>query len=119
MMRRWAQFPLQLLNQLLIAAATAYQWLVSPLLHWIAPGSGCRFYPSCSHYCVEALKTHGPLRGSWLALRRVCRCHPWGGHGIDLVPPKADSCACTQSANIHHPPLSRKNRRPANSQSPN
>ena len=46
----------------------------------------CRFYPSCSNYAAEALSAHGSVRGSWLALRRVLRCRPFGPHGIDLVP---------------------------------
>ena len=54
----------------------------------LAPGwpPSCRYLPSCSHYAEEALVRHGPARGSWLALRRVCRCHPWGGSGFDPVP---------------------------------
>jgi len=48
--------------------------------------SRCRYLPSCSAYAVEALERHGAWRGSWLAARRVARCHPWGGHGVDLVP---------------------------------
>jgi putative membrane protein insertion efficiency factor len=48
--------------------------------------SPCRFVPSCSAYAVEALERHGALRGSWLATRRLSRCHPWGGHGADPVP---------------------------------
>jgi putative membrane protein insertion efficiency factor len=60
----------------------AYQLLLSPLL---APA--CRFLPSCSAYALEAIEVHGPLRGSALAARRVCRCHPWGGSGFDPVPP--------------------------------
>jgi putative membrane protein insertion efficiency factor len=48
--------------------------------------SPCRFYPSCSAYAVEAVERHGARRGLWLAVRRVARCHPLGGHGIDLVP---------------------------------
>jgi putative membrane protein insertion efficiency factor len=48
--------------------------------------SPCRFVPTCSSYALEAVETHGALRGSWLAVRRVGRCHPWGGHGVDLVP---------------------------------
>lgn len=51
--------------------------------------SPCRFLPSCSAYAVEALEVHGAARGSWLAVRRVCRCHPWGGHGWDPVPEPA------------------------------
>ena len=49
--------------------------------------SPCRFMPTCSSYAVEAVETHGATRGVWLALRRVARCHPWGGHGYDPVPP--------------------------------
>ncbi|NQV21558.1 MAG: membrane protein insertion efficiency factor YidD [Rhodospirillales bacterium] len=46
----------------------------------------CRFYPSCSNYTIEALHRHGPMGGAWLAVRRIVRCHPWGGDGIDPVP---------------------------------
>ena len=48
--------------------------------------SPCRFYPSCSAYAAEAVELHGPARGGWLAFRRVLRCHPFGGRGVDLVP---------------------------------
>ncbi len=48
----------------------------------------CRFMPTCSSYAVEAIEVHGPVRGSWLAVRRLARCHPWGGHGADPVPPR-------------------------------
>lgn len=48
--------------------------------------SPCRFDPSCSSYALEALERHGALRGTWLTLRRLVRCHPWGGHGWDPVP---------------------------------
>jgi putative membrane protein insertion efficiency factor len=48
--------------------------------------SPCRYVPSCSSYAVEALQRHGSLKGSWLAVRRLSRCHPWGGHGADPVP---------------------------------
>jgi len=60
-----------------------YQLVLSPLL-----GSNCRYHPSCSEYAREAVLLHGPLRGTWLALRRMGRCHPWGGHGHDPVPPR-------------------------------
>jgi putative membrane protein insertion efficiency factor len=49
--------------------------------------SPCRYVPSCSTYALEAVETHGAVRGGWLAVRRVSRCHPWGGHGYDPVPP--------------------------------
>jgi uncharacterized protein len=58
-----------------------YQLIVSPML-----GPNCRFYPSCSHYAVEALETHGALRGTWLTLKRLGRCHPWHPGGVDPVP---------------------------------
>jgi uncharacterized protein len=48
--------------------------------------SPCRFFPTCSAYALEAIELHGAARGSWLAARRLGRCHPWGAHGIDLVP---------------------------------
>lgn len=60
-----------------------YQLAISPLLP-----SACRYTPTCSQYAIDAIKIHGPLRGAWLALRRILRCHPWGGSGYDPVPPK-------------------------------
>ena len=54
-------------------------------LTWLLPKS-CRFAPSCSEYAQEAIVRHGPVRGGWLALRRIVRCHPWGGSGFDPVP---------------------------------
>lgn len=66
----------------------AYRLLLSPVLHFLAgPSAGCRFTPTCSRYASEALAAHGLLRGGWLSTRRLCRCHPWGGHGHDPVPP--------------------------------
>ena len=58
-----------------------YRMCISPLL----PPS-CRFTPTCSAYALEALRRHGPIRGLWFALRRIARCHPWGGSGYDPVP---------------------------------
>ncbi len=66
----------------LLVLIRLYQWFLSPLM-----GTACRFAPSCSHYGFEAIAVHGPLRGTWLTLRRLLRCHPWGGSGFDPVPP--------------------------------
>lgn len=66
-----------------IGAIRAYQHLM------VGRPSPCRFDPSCSTYAVEALTTHGVGRGSWLTVRRLARCHPWGGHGYDPVPPSS------------------------------
>jgi hypothetical protein len=67
---------------ILIALLRLYRLLISPML-----GSVCRFHPSCSQYALDAVESHGALRGSWLALRRVGRCHPWHAGGFDPVPP--------------------------------
>lgn len=63
------------------ALIRGYQLCLSPLF-----GPKCRFYPSCSHYAIEALETHGVLRGLWLTVRRIGRCHPWHEGGFDPVP---------------------------------
>jgi len=68
---------------LLIGLVRGYQLLVSPFL-----GPTCRYYPSCSAYAVQALQVHGAFRGSWLAVRRLLRCHPWSPGGVDHVPPR-------------------------------
>lgn len=59
-----------------------YHWLISP---WL--GARCRFTPSCSDYAQQALTQHGAIKGLWLTSKRLARCHPWGGHGHDPVPP--------------------------------
>lgn len=69
------------LARFLIALIGLYQWLLSPLL-----GSRCRFHPSCSRYAAEAIERFGPYKGSWLAFRRIIRCHPLNPGGIDPVP---------------------------------
>lgn len=58
-----------------------YRRLVSPLF-----GAHCRFYPTCSAYALEAVEVHGAIRGSWMAVRRISRCHPWSAGGVDRVP---------------------------------
>lgn len=65
----------------LLAAIRGYQLLISPLF----PPS-CRYFPSCSEYARQAVQSHGPLAGGWLAVKRLARCHPWGGFGYDPVP---------------------------------
>ena len=83
---RWfvAPFPGSIaLKQVLLILIKLYQWCFSPFF-----GGQCRFYPSCSAYAAEAIDTHGALRGSWLAVRRLLRCHPWHEGGVDPVPPK-------------------------------
>lgn len=69
------------LARLLALPVRAYRLTLSP---WV--GFNCRFQPTCSAYALEALEAHGGLKGGWLALRRIMRCHPWGGSGHDPVP---------------------------------
>jgi putative membrane protein insertion efficiency factor len=64
-----------------IAMIKLYQLIISP---WM--GQKCRYTPTCSQYGIEALKKYGPFKGLWLTVKRVSRCHPWGGHGYDPVP---------------------------------
>ncbi|MBK8402754.1 MAG: membrane protein insertion efficiency factor YidD [Saprospiraceae bacterium] len=68
-------------NWIIIIPIRLYQYLLSPLL-----GKNCRFQPSCSNYMIEAVKEWGVFYGVFLGLKRIRRCHPWGGHGNDAVP---------------------------------
>jgi uncharacterized protein len=85
--------------RLLVGIITVYRRFISPVL-----GPRCRFYPSCSAYALEAIQTHGAGRGSWLAIRRLSRCHPFHPGGLDPVPPArqhieqgTDSAGATES----------------------
>lgn len=87
----------RLLNIILISLVRLYQWILSPLKNVLfGPLGRCRYEPSCSAYALEALQTHGPFRGGWLALKRIGRCNPWGGCGHDPVPPRSHTHSCVQ-----------------------
>ena len=77
-MKKILIYPLLLLIQV-------YQKIISPIFP-----STCRYTPTCSHYAKEALEIHGLFKGSWLALKRISSCHPWGGQGYDPVPKKEE-----------------------------
>ena len=76
------------MKRLIQLSIRAYQLLVAPVLTAFAgPGGGCRYEPSCSRYFSRAVEDHGVGRGSWLGVKRIARCQPWGGSGLDPVPP--------------------------------
>ncbi len=85
------------MKQLLVWILRGYQILLSPML-----GQKCRFYPTCSNYAIEALRVHGAARGSLLAARRVCKCHPWHDGGVDLVPRPHDQNSSTAARGCNH-----------------
>ena len=69
------------MKRVLVALLRTYQYAISPFL-----GRRCRYYPSCSEYAVEAVEKYGAIKGGWLGVKRVCRCHPWHPGGYDPVP---------------------------------
>ena len=71
----------KLFTKILLYLVQFYRYAISPMIP-----ARCRFYPTCSSYALEALKLHGAFKGSKFAINRICRCHPWGGSGIDFVP---------------------------------
>jgi len=80
---------MNIVQHILILLVRIYRAVISPALAAIfGPLGRCRFEPSCSRYALEAVQKHGAMRGSFLASKRICRCHPWGGCGEDPVPEK-------------------------------
>ncbi|MGB3078937.1 MAG: membrane protein insertion efficiency factor YidD [Saprospiraceae bacterium] len=75
-----------MLSKFMILLVRFYQLTLSHLV-----GKGCRFTPTCSQYMIDAINEWGPFKGVWLGLRRIGRCHPWGGHGYDPVPKKTST----------------------------
>lgn len=75
------------MKSILIFLVRIYQVVISPPLHFLCgPLSGCRFYPSCSQYFIDAVKVNGPFKGLFQGLYRILRCNPWGGQGYDPPP---------------------------------
>ncbi|MBC3869471.1 membrane protein insertion efficiency factor YidD [Undibacterium oligocarboniphilum] len=86
------------MKTLLLLLLRFYKYAISPML-----GQNCRFYPNCSEYAAEAIRLHGAARGSYLAGRRVCKCHPWHPGGVDHVPPVAEKTETVPtSGKCHH-----------------
>jgi len=77
------------MTYVLLASLAFYRRWLSPAVHALSPGGGCRYVPTCSEYAQVAIATHGPARGVWLALMRLLRCHPFARGGLDQVPPRA------------------------------
>ncbi|HEY5456693.1 MAG TPA: membrane protein insertion efficiency factor YidD [Acidothermaceae bacterium] len=88
--------------QLLVVPIEGYRRFISPFL-----GQRCRFAPSCSAYAVTAIKTHGAIRGLWLAARRIARCHPWNPGGFDPVPPPRSANFVAPSSSVIKPGATR------------
>jgi len=86
----------KILNTIVLIPVRLYQWIISPLF----PAS-CRHTPTCSNYTVEAVNEWGPIKGIWLGIKRLSKCHPWGTSGYDPVPKKDQSKSC-DSENCNH-----------------
>lgn len=87
------------MTRILLAMLAFYKRWISPALHALGPGGGCKFMPTCSEYAAEAIAIHGPLRGVGMAVWRLLRCHPFSRGGFDPVPPAGPA------SHFHHKPL--------------
>jgi len=85
------------MRRILLTLIGGYRYLISPLL-----GNHCRYHPTCSAYAQEAIETHGAMRGSWMALRRLLRCHPFHAGGFDPVPPADHGQTTTRGGATAH-----------------
>ncbi|WP_346799245.1 membrane protein insertion efficiency factor YidD [Halomonas sp. Bachu 37] len=90
-LQRIGQASTRLVSWMMIGVVKVYQYTISPLL-----GPRCRFWPSCSHYTVEAIQVHGPFNGGWMAFRRIIKCHPGSQGGMDPVPGGRSETLCQQ-----------------------
>lgn len=79
------------LSKFLIGLVNIYRYLISPII-----GPRCRFYPTCSTYMIEAIQLHGPIKGTWLGLKRLGRCHPYNEGGYDPVPGACGHQSCSE-----------------------
>ncbi len=90
-MQQIVKFIFKILGWLLMLPIYFYKFAISPF----TPAS-CRHEPTCSQYAIDAIKIHGPFKGFWLGARRISKCHPWGTHGYDPVPPKKEKSGQSQ-----------------------
>jgi putative membrane protein insertion efficiency factor len=89
-------FASRLIVRVLQGVFFIWRWALAPVF-----GNSCRFEPTCSRYAAESLERHGVVRGSWLSIRRIVRCNPWGGAGYDPVPPIMTPCRHGHPADEH------------------
>ena len=91
-MKRIGEILIKVIGFVILIPVYIYKYAISPL----TPAS-CRHYPTCSEYAVQAVKIHGPIKGFWMATKRISKCHPWGTHGYDPVPPKKSKAKGNQN----------------------
>jgi putative membrane protein insertion efficiency factor len=93
------------MTRILLAMLDFYRRWISPSLHALGPGGGCRFVPTCSEYATIAIATHGPMRGTGMAIWRLLRCHPFSRGGLDPVPPLLSKSKPEAAGHLPHEPL--------------